>query len=183
MRQFALAVGLGTTSLLLLAGQADAQYRYTDDKGVTKTTQYKLDVPAPYRDAAEWVGPTGIGKPALSEEARQTKLRDDAYRRIGEADVQLLFYKRAEEAQAAAQREVDRANASAAADRKEKAAEKAAAMHESRRTRAAESAASAQQDAARALQDMARAEQIRTSNETQHLIHCGLGPCPRSGRR
>ena len=101
MRQLAIAVGLGAV-LLLLAGQADAQYRYTDDKGVSKTTQYKLDVPAPYRDAAVWVGPTGIGKPALSEEARQTKLRDDAYRRIGEANAALIPYLRAEAAQRAA---------------------------------------------------------------------------------
>ena len=64
----------------------DAQYRYTDDKGVTKVTQYKLDVPAPYRDAAVWIGQTGVGKPALSEEQRRAKQRDDAYRRIGIAN-------------------------------------------------------------------------------------------------
>jgi hypothetical protein len=91
MRPFVLALGLGA-SLLFFSGQAAAQYQYTDDKGVTKTTQYKLDIPEVYRDAAVWVGPTGIGKPALSEEARQTKQRDDAYRRIGEANRQLAPY-------------------------------------------------------------------------------------------
>ncbi len=92
MRSFVLALGLGTSLLLFSAGQAAAQYQYTDGKGVTKTTQYKLDIPESYRDAAVWVGPTGIGKPALSEEARQTKQRDDAYRRIGEASSQLVPY-------------------------------------------------------------------------------------------
>jgi hypothetical protein len=91
MRFFVLTFELGA-SLLFLSGQAAAQYQYTDGKGVTKTTQYKLDIPEPYRDAAVWVGPTGIGKPGLSEEARQTKQRDDAYRRIGEASSQLVPY-------------------------------------------------------------------------------------------
>ena len=91
MRSFVVAIGLGA-SLLLFSGQADAQYRYTDDKGVSKVTQYKLDVPADYRDAAVWVGPTGVGKPGLSKEAEQTKLRDDAYRRIGIADAGLVKY-------------------------------------------------------------------------------------------
>ena len=49
MKRWATTVGLGA-GLLLLAGQADAQWRYTDDKGASKVTQYKLDVPAPYRD-------------------------------------------------------------------------------------------------------------------------------------
>jgi hypothetical protein len=93
MRSLVVAIGLGA-SLFLFSGQADAQYKYTDDKGVSKVTQYKLDIPEPYRDAAVWVGPTGIGKPGLSKEAEQTKLRDDAYRRIGEADAQLIPYKR-----------------------------------------------------------------------------------------
>ena len=74
MRGFVIAVGL----VILVAGQVDAQYRYTDGKGVIKVTQYKLDVPAPYRDTAVWIGPTGIGKPALSEEQRQLKRREDA---------------------------------------------------------------------------------------------------------
>jgi hypothetical protein len=50
--------------LLVLAGSGSAQYRYTDDKGVTKTTQYKLDVPKDYRDAAVWVGATDVAGPA-----------------------------------------------------------------------------------------------------------------------
>jgi len=91
MRSFVVAIGLGA-SLLLFSGQADAQYKYTDDKGVSKVTQYKLDIPEPYRDAAVWVGPTGIGKPGLSKEAEQTKLRDDAYRRIGVANEGLKAY-------------------------------------------------------------------------------------------
>lgn len=77
--RFAVATGLGA-GILLVAGEADAQYRYTDAKGASKVAQYKLDVPAAYRDAAVWIGPTGIGKPALSEAARETKRRDDIYR-------------------------------------------------------------------------------------------------------
>ena len=65
MERFAMAVALGL-GLLLAAGQADAQWRYTDDKGASRVTQYKIDVPEPHRDAAEWIGPVGIGKPALS---------------------------------------------------------------------------------------------------------------------
>ena len=89
MRLLVLTLGLGA-SLLLLCGQAAAQYRYTDATGVTKTTQYKVDIPTVHRDAAVWIGPTGIGKPALSEEARQTKRREDEYRRIGEASSRLV---------------------------------------------------------------------------------------------
>lgn len=97
MRRLAVAVGLSVASILLVAGQAHAQYRYTDDKGASKTAQYKLDIPERYRDAAEWVGPTGVGKPGLSEGQRQLKLRDDAYRRIGVADEKLAPLKKAEE--------------------------------------------------------------------------------------
>lgn len=86
-----IALGLGA-AILLHTGPVDAQYRYTDDKGVSKVTQYKLHVPAPYRDAAVWIGPTGIGKPALSEEQRQTKQREDAYRRIGDAHARHVPY-------------------------------------------------------------------------------------------
>lgn len=81
-----------TLFVILAATPAAAQYRYVDDKGATKTVQYKLDIPTAYRDAAEWIGPTGIGKPGLSEEARQTKLRDEAYRRIGRANDGLRSY-------------------------------------------------------------------------------------------
>lgn len=83
-----MTIGIGA-GLFLFCGQAHAQYKYTDDKGVLKTTQYKADIPERFRDAAEWVGPTGIGKPGLSEEQRQWKQREDAYRRIGEADAVL----------------------------------------------------------------------------------------------
>ena len=86
--RFVIAMILGA-GIVLVAGQVDAQYRYTNDKGVSKVTQYKVDVPAPYRDAAVWIGPTGIGKPALSEEQRQVRQRDAVYRRLGEAYLRL----------------------------------------------------------------------------------------------
>lgn len=103
MRRLVVALGVGI-GILFFAGVAHAQYQYTDDKGVTKVTQYKLDVPVPYRDAAVWIGATGVGKPALSEEQRKAKLRDDAYRRIGDAQEQLVPYHKAEAAKAAADR-------------------------------------------------------------------------------
>ncbi|HJR05243.1 MAG TPA: hypothetical protein VKA83_26600 [Methylomirabilota bacterium] len=96
-------VGAGILLVALVAGPASAQYRYTDDKGVTRTTQYKLDVPARHRDAAVWIGATGVGIPALSEEARQTKLRDDAIRRIGSSIEQRAPYHKAQAAAAAEQ--------------------------------------------------------------------------------
>ena len=77
--RFAVVLGLGG-GILLVAGAAGAQYRYTGDDGISKVVQYKLDVPATYRDAAVWIGPTGMGKPALSDDARATKQRDDIYR-------------------------------------------------------------------------------------------------------
>lgn len=82
MKRYVIAVGLAA-GILLVAALVDAQYRYTDDKGVSKVTQYKLDVPARYRDKAVWIGQTGVGKPGLSEEQRKAKERDNAYRRIG----------------------------------------------------------------------------------------------------
>ena len=91
MRAFVLTIGLGAV-LLLFAGRANAQWQYADDKGLTKVTQYKLDMPERYRDAAVWVGPTGVGKPALSEEARQAKRRAAEYHRIGESEARLLKY-------------------------------------------------------------------------------------------
>ena len=91
MRGFALAAGL-CLSLWLLAAPAEAQYRYTDDTGIVKVTQYKVDIPMRHRDAAVWIGPRGIGKPALSEEQRQIRRRADAYRRIGEAIEHLRPY-------------------------------------------------------------------------------------------
>jgi hypothetical protein len=91
MKRSAMAVGLGA-GLLLLAGQADAQWRYTDDKGARKVTQYKLDVPAPYRDAAEWIGPIGIGRPALSADQIRAAQLWDAIQRIIAAEAGLLQF-------------------------------------------------------------------------------------------
>jgi len=82
--RFVIAIGL-SAGIVLVAGQASAQYRYTDDKGASKVTQYKLHVPDPYRDAAVWIGPTGVGHPGLSEEQRQWRRREYEYRRIGTA--------------------------------------------------------------------------------------------------
>jgi hypothetical protein len=94
MTRFAMAVGL-SAGLLLLAGPADAQWRYTDDKGASKVTQYKLDVPAPYRDAAEWIGPIGIGKPALSADQIRAARLWDAVQRIIAAEAGLLQFRNA----------------------------------------------------------------------------------------
>jgi hypothetical protein len=91
MKRVAMAVGLGA-GLLLVAGQADAQWRYTDDKGA-KVTQYKIDIPTPYRDAAEWIGPIGIGKPELSADQIRAAQRWDAIQRIVAAEAGLLHYK------------------------------------------------------------------------------------------
>ena len=92
MKRFAMAVGLGA-GLLLVAGQADAQWRYTDDKGASRVTQYKLDIPTPHRDAAEWIGPIGIGKPELSADQIRAAQRWDAIQRIVAAEAGLLQYK------------------------------------------------------------------------------------------
>ena len=100
MRRLVVAwgVGAGIVFVALVAGPAGAQYRYTDDKGVSRTTQYKVDVPARHRDAAVWIGATGVGIPALSEEARKTKQRDDAIRRIGSSIDQVTAASAAEQA-------------------------------------------------------------------------------------
>jgi hypothetical protein len=82
--RFLIVAGL-VAGAVLLADRAEAQYRYTDDKGVSKTTQYKLEVPTRYREAAVWIGPVGAGKPALSQEQNETRQRWDIYRRIGES--------------------------------------------------------------------------------------------------
>jgi hypothetical protein len=141
MRRFAVAVGI-SAGILLVAGQVDAQYRYTDDKGVSKVAQYKLDVPGPYRDAAVWIGPTGIGKPGLSEAQQQAKQRDDAYRRIGEANAQLVPYKQAEE-------QAKQAEAETAAARQRKRAEERREAAEAR----AEESLSLQRESVRAQQE------------------------------
>lgn len=94
MKSMSIAAGLIVGALLLLAAnQAEAQYRYTDDKGVTKTTQYKLDVPPAYRDSAVWIGQTGVGLPGLSADAKARAARDDANRRINQADAELIILK------------------------------------------------------------------------------------------
>jgi hypothetical protein len=92
MTRLTMAVGLGA-GLLLLVGQADAQWRYTDDKGVSRVTQYKIDVPAPQRDAAEWIGPVGIGKPALSEEQLRAARHWEAVQRLIAAETALMQIK------------------------------------------------------------------------------------------
>ncbi len=92
MERFAMAVALGL-GLLLWARQADAQWRYTDDKGASRVTQYKIDVPESSRDAAEWIGPVGIGKPALSADQIRAAQLSDALRRIGTAEAGLVQFR------------------------------------------------------------------------------------------
>ena len=92
MTRLTMAAGLGA-GLLLLVGQADAQWRYTDDKGVSRVTQYKIDVPAPQREAAEWIGPVGIGKPALSEEQLRAARHWEAVQRLIAAETALMQIK------------------------------------------------------------------------------------------
>lgn len=83
MRRVVMAAVVGA-GILLFGAPADAQYRYVDDKGQSRVTQYMLHVPVAHRDTAVWIGPTGIGKPGLSEAQREAKQRENAYRRIGE---------------------------------------------------------------------------------------------------
>jgi hypothetical protein len=90
MKLVAMLIGVG---VLLVAQHVDAQWKYTDDKGATKVTQYKLDIPQRYRDAAVWAGPTGIGRPALSEEQQQWKQRDQVYRHLGESEASAITYR------------------------------------------------------------------------------------------
>lgn len=92
MKRFAMTIGLGA-GLLLLAGHSDAQCRYTDDRGVTRVTQYKIDIPTTHRDAAEWIGPVGIGKPALSEEQIRQARRWEAIERLVSAEAGLIRYR------------------------------------------------------------------------------------------
>jgi hypothetical protein len=88
-RRLVLALGIAT-ALGLGPGPAQAQWQYTDGGGATKVVQYKLYVPADHRDAAVWIGPTGIGRPGLSEGQRQARQREEAYRRMGEAHLRRL---------------------------------------------------------------------------------------------
>src|SRR5260370_18335002 len=60
MERFAMAVALGL-GLLLSAGQADAQWRYTHDQGASRVPQDQIGVPQPYPDPARWVAPAGRG--------------------------------------------------------------------------------------------------------------------------
>lgn len=83
MPRVGLAFALGT-GLLLAVAPAHAQWQYRDAKGTSRVSQYKLDVPRGHRDEAVWIGPVGIGKPALSEAQRQARQREAAYRRLGE---------------------------------------------------------------------------------------------------
>lgn len=92
MKRFAMTVALGV-GLLLLTGPAQAQWRYTDDKGVSRVTQYKIDVPSAYRDAAEWIGPVGIGKPALSADQALAAQRWEAIQRIINAEAGLILFR------------------------------------------------------------------------------------------
>lgn len=85
MKRFAMAATLGT-GLLLSAWQVDAQWRYTDDRGTNKVTQYKIDVPASSRDTAVWIGPIGIGNPGLSADQVRAAQLWDAVRRIVAAE-------------------------------------------------------------------------------------------------
>jgi hypothetical protein len=89
IRQLVLALGL-PAALALGAAPAQAQWQYTDGGGATKVVQYRLYVPTDYRDAAVWIGPTGVGRPGLSEAQRQARQREEAYRRIGEAQLRRL---------------------------------------------------------------------------------------------
>src|ERR1700732_4528340 len=89
MQRLAMATALGL-GLLLSAGHADAQWRYTDDKGVSRVTQYKIDVPEPLRDGAEWIGPVGVGKPGLSADQIRAAELSDAIRRLAAAEAGLV---------------------------------------------------------------------------------------------
>jgi hypothetical protein len=149
MRRFLFAATL-SAGILLGSAQAEAQYQYMDDKGVTKVTQYKLDVPERYRDSAVWIGKTGVGHPALSEEQRQIKQRDDAYRRIGIANEQLVPLKKAEEETKKA--EADAKSAAAA-----------------QRVRKAEQQRAASEAAAQARQERMAEESLRLQRESVDL--------------
>jgi hypothetical protein len=92
MKRFAMTVGLGA-GLLLLGGHADAQWRYTDERGVTRVTQYKIDIPTALRDAAEWIGPVGVGNPALSEDQVKQAQRWEAIRRLVNAEAGLVQFR------------------------------------------------------------------------------------------
>lgn len=54
-----LLMGTVVGVVVLFAVPVMAQWRYTDGQGVVKTEQFKSRIPADYRDAATWAGPTG----------------------------------------------------------------------------------------------------------------------------
>ena len=80
-------------ALLLAAGPADAQWRYTDDRGTSRVTQYKIDIPTDFRDGAKWIGPVGPGRPGLSAEQLRGAQREEANRRIVAAEAGLVRYR------------------------------------------------------------------------------------------
>ena len=92
MRRWGMVVMLGG-ALALLAGPADAQWRYTDDKGTSRVTQYKIDIPRDVRDGAEWIGPVGPGRPGLSAGQQEKAQREAANRRIIAAEAGLVHYR------------------------------------------------------------------------------------------
>jgi len=57
-----------SAGLLLAAGQAEAEWRYVDDKGRSRTVVLKMDVPAQYANSAVYVG-ADSGLPSRAPEA------------------------------------------------------------------------------------------------------------------
>ena len=65
-----LIVGAG---LLLNVNPTEAEYRYTDDKGKSRTVTLKMDVPAQYRATAVWVDPGSNIAPRQDKPRRPTE--------------------------------------------------------------------------------------------------------------
>ena len=156
MRQLVFVVGIAA-GLSLLAGQAAAQYQYTDDKGITKVAQYKLNVPEAYRDAAIWIGLTG--QPAVSPPSPVTRA-EDVNRRIRDADAQLAPYLRpdaeakvVEAAAAAARKTRERRDIADAAQAKLDRAEAREEARQDRRDALAEESVRLQRQAVDQLRD------------------------------
>jgi hypothetical protein len=63
MKRLAVAVGV-SISIVCFAGSVNAQWRYTDDKGNSKTVTLKMDVPAQYVNGAVYVGGDSNSAPA-----------------------------------------------------------------------------------------------------------------------
>lgn len=68
--KIAIAVSV-SISILCFTEPLTAQWRYTDDKGNSKTVTLKMDVPAQYRNSAVYVGDqgNGVSSSRASEEA------------------------------------------------------------------------------------------------------------------